>query len=77
MIDPVVEEQEHKKARRNCPRCGSDSWLKKVLCKLEEEDETSHAFTFRILMYQCKNMDECGQGWWRCDHPIKFARKNR
>ena len=62
--------------KRICPACGSDSWLQKVLCELEEETETNLAFIFRTFMFQCKDLDECGIGFYRFDHPIKFRKKH-
>ena len=62
--------------KRICPVCGSDSWLQKVLCEWDEENEMMFAGTFRTFMFQCKNIPECGLKFYCFDHPIKFRKKH-
>lgn len=63
---------------RPCPLCGADSWLIRVLCRKDEDENLNRVGTDRIFMYQCMNLisddrslengDDCGLGFWRYDH---------
>ena len=59
---------------RPCPLCGADSWLIRVLCRKDENENLNRVGIDRIFMYQCNYLtpgDECGLGFWRYEYSVE------